>query len=90
MQTVNIRMSIPTMAGYDTEDFISKVRNYAEALAKKLQTGDKDAKLKTSAKSNWRDHVVSPEVMAMTFSERKTFSDDYKAELTEALEEKYR
>lgn len=90
MQTVNISMTIPTMAGYSTEDFISKVRSYAETLAQKLQAEEKEGQQTASSKPSWRNHVVSPEVMAMTFPERKSFSEDYKAELAEALEEKYR
>ena len=37
----------------------------------------------------WRDYEVSPEVMAMTFDERKDIPDDYAAELHHVLAEKY-
>ena len=37
----------------------------------------------------WRDYQVSPEVMAMTFDERKDIPNDYAAELQDILAEKY-
>ena len=37
----------------------------------------------------WHKYEVSPEVMAMTFDERKDIPDDYAAELHNALAEKY-
>ena len=38
----------------------------------------------------WWDYPVSPEVMAMTFKHRKSITDNYKQDLYNALEEKYR
>lgn len=38
----------------------------------------------------WWDYPVSPEVMAMTFNHRKSITDNYKKDLYNALEEKYR
>ena len=37
----------------------------------------------------WAEYEVSPEVMAMTFAERKDISEDYEAELQRELAEKY-
>ena len=39
--------------------------------------------------ATWHDYKISPEVMAMTFDERKDIPDDYAAELQNVLAEKY-
>lgn len=38
---------------------------------------------------DWRAHNVSPEVMRMTFRNRKNVSGNYKEDIAKALEEKY-
>lgn len=39
---------------------------------------------------DWRKYDVSPEVMAMTFEDRKDILADYKEEYVKHLEEKYK
>lgn len=46
-------------------------------------------KADTTKQDTWRDYQVSPEVMAMTFDERKDIPNDYAAELQDILAEKY-
>lgn len=48
-----------------------------------------DAATSAIKQDTWRDYQVSPEVMAMTFDERKDLPDDYAAELHNVLAEKY-
>lgn len=42
-----------------------------------------------SQQDSWRNYKVSPEVMAMTFEERKDIPEDYDAELQKILTEKH-
>lgn len=47
-------------------------------------------KAHTSPMPQWWDRTVSPEVLSMTMRDRKHVSTNYKDDLTEILEEKYK
>lgn len=60
-----------------------------EYLQDKIRTASA-ASGTTKHYKSWHDHMVSEEVMSMTFRNRKEVSGNYKEELTKALEEKYK
>ena len=82
----NIYKSVESFArnrNVSIREFIEKA--ILAALSRPLANADSNA----AAQSAWREYKVSPEVMAMTFEERKDVSDDYAVGLQEILTEKY-
>ena len=61
-------------------------------LADNMLTHEQKAsnKAHTSPMPQWWDRTVSPEVLSMTIRNRKHVSTNYKDDLTEILEEKYK
>lgn len=61
-------------------------------LADNMLMHEQETSSKTFAKPmpQWWNRTVSPEVLSMTIQHRKHISTNYKDELTEILEEKYK
>jgi len=61
-------------------------------LADNMLTHEQKASSKalTNSMPQWWNRTVSPEVLSMTMRNRKHVSTNYKDELTEILEEKYK
>lgn len=80
MNTLTIDQNIYKGAEKYTKIHNISMQEFVESIIVKALS--MDTAIQNKIHSSWRDYELSPEVMAMTFEERKDLGNDYKSNYT--------